>query len=262
MGVALSVFRLVRTKSGANLVRDLTNPRQLKLDDHEIGHGLPSPRSELTLVKNDEKAQRAYYRAVHHSRTIDQEIRVSAKEIIEGIEDAQVTVGPVDILENPRNSQTAVRKEYQEIHRFEVIIDFKENEILVFAKKDTATDFMRRFKAKGLVEYAHIYFDLGRIEEIPDLANVFGAWMSGKGNVTKRALFGTEVHKEDGNEEVTSYEVVVEDGDETKDFFIAHDCRISSRMKHLTNDDLVEKWAEFKKALGVHASPVLKKISK
>jgi len=145
-------------------------------------------------------------------------------------------------------------EEYQEIHKFDVLIDLKSEEIFVFANKKIAAVFMRRFKKSEYMQYEKIYFDMSKIENIPELADIWGLWEDcDGGRCKKKAYFGTEVHRlEELNKNmVTSYNVSYEYDGEIVDLFILHDCRLSSKSKLITNAELFETYQAIKNQLSV-----------
>lgn len=95
---------------------------------------------------------------------------------------------------------------------------------------------------------------MDKIENIPDLANIWGLWENSAGRCKKKAYFGTEVHKleEVDKEQVTSYNVNLEyDDGIVVNLSIMIDCRLSSTSKIITNNELLDTYHLVKEHLGV-----------
>ena len=147
-----------------------------------------------------------------------------------------------------------VVKEYQEIYHFDVLIDFKTEEIFVFIKKKIARSFMSRMHSNGFFGYSTLYFDLQKIENITELLDIWGSWEDCNGKCKKKAYFGTEVNTLDelNKQNVTSYNVEYEcENDQIIDLFIMADCRLSSRSRLIGNAELIKIYQKLKDNLGI-----------
>jgi len=246
MGATLSVFKLINPNK-EKLMKGVNSNPQLTFQDLDLKDELGEARSNLKFFDYDETNNKVKYNAIHYTETISNPIRV----YLDDIEDSFSNI-PKEIITQIKKGTKNIQ-EYQEIHKFEVIIDFKTNEVFVFANKKIANAFMRRFKRNGLIEYKKVYFNLSKVDDIPELANIWGCWESCQGKCKKKAYFGTEVNKIEGikKEQVTSYNVEYEyDSDTIVDLFIAIECRISSKSSLMTNAELFRTYQELKKSLG------------
>lgn len=245
MGGSLAVFRLVNPNK-ENLLKNKidSNPQQVLPNFDEFG----TTRSMLNLTNYIEKENLAYYSATHYSETKKTLIRI----FIDDIED--VFSSPMDFsLINIKPGMKKV-SQYQEIYKFKVVIDFNTNEIFLFTNKKISQNFMRRFKRNKTFDYEKLYFDMRKIENIPELSDVWGIWENCIGRCKKKAYFGTEVHRlqELDKDKMTSCNVKCEPtkGQEV-DFVISHDCRISSNTNSTTDPDLYKMYVGLKKPLEV-----------
>lgn len=249
MAGSLSVFKLINVNNKNKIYKNVDSNEQQTLNDFKFSDGLGQPRSKLTLVSHDEKNNRYSYKATHYSDSVKNKIRFFLADIIEDtfldLED-----NDLPIIKSGMKSID----EYQEVYNFDVTLDFNTNEIFIFAKKSIARSFIKRFKKSGRFDYKMMYFDMGKIENIPELDNIWGLWEDSSGRCKKKAYFGTEVHKIEGlkTEMVTSYNVKYEFNNENLiDLSIMRDCRLSSRSKQIGNSELFETYIEIKKHLGI-----------
>lgn len=235
MGIALSVFRLINPNKELLLKKEFNSKNQKTLEKWAVIKEIDVPDSKLTGIKYDEKNDRVTYKAKHYSDTIKHPVRVFIDDI-----DEQLTTNRPDI---ELYSTREFEKGYQQVYNFNVIIDFKTSEIFVFAKKDVAKSFMKRFKRSKRIDFDYFHFDLDKIDMVAELENVFGAWEDvSKGRLKTKAYFGTQVHKEIevSKDRVTSYNVEFQFKNELIDLFISRDCRISTHSSKLTNEKLLE----------------------
>lgn len=189
MGIALSVFKLINPNRELLLKKEFTSKQQKTLEKWTVLKEIDVPDSKLTGLDYDEKNDRVIYKARHYSETIRHPVKV----FIGNVDEELSSVRPdIDVY-----SMKEFNKGYQQIFIFNVIIDFKTNEIFLFTKKDIANSFMSRFKKSKRIEYENLEFNLDKIDLLIELENVFGAWEDvSKGRLKTKAYFGTQVHKE------------------------------------------------------------------
>jgi len=249
MGVSLSIFKIKDYKKerfiGSGELSTLNG--QLTFKDLEIMDELGSAKSTLKLKNYNKDNEIANYEALHFSETIKNPVRVFFIDDYSDIQEEGLNINPVEIK---RGSQI-LDNGYQEVFKFEVIIDFKTEEIFVFTKKDVALSFMRRLRHSKNLDFELIEFDLSKIDEITELDNVWGLWEDSIGRCKKKAYFGTEVHKEEGVDvkNITSYNVIYSYGDNSIGLIICRECRISSNYSILTNTDLFKIYQNLKREL-------------
>lgn len=240
MGVSLSVLKMLKVDKSKFMKEEVSSPFQATFGDFNLVDEVGSARSLLKFMSYDDKNDIVTYNAVHYSDTIYRPVRVFFDEI----EEAFLNINPLPTSEtNVAYKGTKVlEKGYQEVYKFDAIFDFKTSEAFIFTKKTIANSFMSRFKrsSKFDFDFEHIYFDLSKIDELPELDNVWGVWEDGRGRCKRKAYFGTEVHKEAGikKENITSYNVEYEYDNNIIDLIIAKECRVSSNSSILTNADL------------------------
>jgi hypothetical protein len=246
MGVSLSVFKIKEYKKekfvGDKEVTTLNG--QLTLKDLELMDELGSAKSTLKLKGYDKENDIANYEALHFSETIKNPVRVFFIDDYSDIQEEGLDINPIRI---ERGSQI-LENGYQEVFKFDVIIDFKTEEIFVFTKKNVALSFMKRLRHSKNLDFEIMEFDLSKIDEITELDNVWGLWEDGTGRCKKKAYFGTEVHKEEGVEikNITSYNVVYVYEENSIGLIICRECRISSNSAILTNTDLFKIYKNLK----------------
>lgn len=248
MSGSLAVFKLIKPQKEKLMKKEVDSTPQQTFSDLELCDSLGQARSILNFRSYDNETQRVWYSTTHYTDTITTPIRI----FLDNIEDTFYGLKPSEI----QNIRTGMKRvdSYQEIHRFDVLIDFSSEEIFVFTNKKTAAVFMKRFKKSGIMQYEKIYFDMSKIDNIPELSDIWGLWEDcDEGRCKKKAYFGTEVHKmEELNKNmVTSYNVSYEYEGEIVDLFILHDCRLSSKSKHISNPELFETYQAVKNHLGV-----------
>jgi len=248
MGVSLSVFKIKDYKK-ENLVGNgeiTTLKGQLTFHDLELTDELGSAKSTLKLRNYDKDNEIAIYDAIHFSATIKNPVRVfmESYEDYEDIQEDFLDIKPIkktQILENG----------YQEVFKFEVVINFKTEEIFLSTKKYVALSFMKRLRHSKNLDFELMEFDLSKIDEITELNNVWGLWEDSTGKCKKKAYFGTQVHKVDGVEtkNITSYNVVYEYEENSIGLIICKECRISSNSAIVTNGDLIKIYKNLKEEL-------------
>lgn len=240
MGVSLSVFKIQDYKKenliGNNEIDTLNG--QLTFYDLELMDELGSAKSILKLVDYNEETERATYKATHFSETIKHPVRVFFPEY-EDIQEEHVKI---------ERGSKVLENGYQQVFVFEVIIDFKTEEIFILTKRAVALSFMKRFRHSKKLDFGIIEFDLAKIDEIVELNNVWGLWEDSEGRCKKKAYFGTEVHKVDGvdNEKITSYNITYEHDGNDVDLIICRESRLSSRSSLIANVDLVRIYENLK----------------
>lgn len=248
MSGSLAVFKLINTDKDKLMKKSLDSKPQQTFSDLDLCDSLGQSRSLLTFKSYDQENDRVLYNATHFSDTIKNPIRI----YLDTIEDSFYNLTEEEILKIKKGTKTI--DEYQEIHKFAVLIDFKTAEVFIFTNKRISHNFIRRFKKSGYLDYVKIYFDMKKIDNIPELSNIWGLWEDCTGRCKKKAYFGTEVHKLEGlnKDQVTSYNVKYEfDGENDVDLFIMYDCRLSSRSRIIGNSELFETYQEVKKHLGI-----------
>lgn len=247
MGGSLAVFKLLRPNKSKLMKNELDSNPQQTFYDLELTDGLGQARSVLHFLTYNKELSRASYKVTHFSDTIAHKIRVyiDPEEAYCGLTHEQIENLPV--------KNTTV-DEYQEIHHFNVIIDFDNEEIYVFVNKDISRSFVKRFIKSNRITAKKMSFNMDNIENIPELTNIWGLWEESTGRCKKKAYFGTEVHREEGinKQKVTSYNVTYELDDENNmHLLIMRDCRLSSNSGLIEEDDLLDIYFEIKNELGV-----------
>lgn len=249
MGMALSVFRLLGVRK-EQFLRDRKTHAQQSFRDFEWVDGLPTARSELHFRQFDPVTDRATYRAVHYSETIRHPIRVYLEDIEQAMADVSVAEAEILVARKTR----VVENGYQEVHSFDVVVDFGTSEIFVFHTRSVAASFMKRFRKCGQMDFAIMRFDLSRVKNLPQVTNIFNAWVdSDMSRVSKIAYWGTDVHKEPEVDEqaVSSYTVRWKEGEETIDLHIAEDCRLSSKSNSVDSDRLMSILRYLRERIGL-----------
>lgn len=257
MGVSLSVFKIrdynKNSFVGENEITSLNG--QLTFTDLEIFDELGTAKSTMKLKDYNKETDVATYDTIHFSETIKNPVRVFLRQFddFEEIQEDDLDIEPTETrpVRNSRGETKILEDGYQEVFKFEVVINFKTEEIFVFTKKNVALSFMKRFRHKKVLDFEPLEFDLTKIDEIPELGNVWGLWESSTGKCTKKAYFGTQVHKVDGVEikNITSYNVVYNYGENTIGLIICKECRISSNSAIVTNNDLLKIYENLKREL-------------
>jgi hypothetical protein len=243
MGVSLNVFKVMDTELGRG-EKDISKIKfQSMLQDFNLLDEIEGPRSIIKKLSHDEQHGMLTYNVIHYSDTIKRPVRVFLD-----IEEGGVKV-------SPKKTKT-LEDGYQEIYKFNVILNYKTNEIFVFTKKDVALSFMKRLKNKGKLDFEEVDFDLSKIDEIPELDNVWGVWEDSKGRCKKKAYFGTEVHKEEGVEKanITTYNVEYDYEGNLIDLTISKKGRVSSQSSMVTDATLMKIYAYLKKGLAKETS--------
>lgn len=252
MGVSLSVFKIkdyIKEKFvGVGNKEVTTLNGQLTLNDLEIMDELGSAKSTLKLKGYDKEKDIAHYETIHFSETIKSPVRVFFTEDYSDIQEEGLNINPFETI---KRGSKVLENGYQEVFKFEVIIDFKTEEIFVFTKKSIALSFMKRLRNSKNLDFEITEFDLAKIDEITELDNVWGLWEDSTGRCKKKAYFGTEVHKEEGVEikNITSYNVIYSYEDNSIGLIICRECRISSNYSILTNTDLFKIYQNLKREL-------------
>lgn len=250
MGIALSVFK----------ISDMEKERFVKLKNKKISNQdfqqtfeeyadlkrITAPNSILTLKSYDKNEDIVTYRVKHYSDIQSHPVKVFFTKIEDGIDYTEYL---------PKENTTyEFENGYQIAYYFDVIIDFKQNELFVFTKKDIAKQFVKRFENNGAFKIEHRDFNLEKIDELPELDNVFALWEDvSKGRVKKKAYFGTQVHKEGDVEldKITSYNIEYKSGEKLiHDLFIAKDCRIGSQSSQINDKKLIDIYYHIKEVIG------------
>jgi hypothetical protein len=244
---SLAVYRLISPDKEKLMKKTHDSNPQHNFPDFDFFDSLGQSRSKLIFRNYDVENDRFYYSATHYSETIKAPIRFFLDDIEDIFSSTEVHIEQI-----PRG--THIVNSYQSIDTFDVVIDFKTEEIFVFVNKKVANNFMKRFRKSGLFNYEKIFFDMEKVDNIPDLSNIWGLWEDSTGRCKKKAFFGTEVHKHEevDKRKVTSYNVNLEYDDETViNLSIMIDCRLSSTSKIINNDELFETYRLVKESLGV-----------
>lgn len=246
MGGSLAVFKLINPDK-EKLMKGLNSNPQHTFSDFDLADSLGQSRSKLKFRNYDEKNNRISYSATHYSETIKSQIRF----FLDDIEGLSLNL---DESRDPLTRGTHTVNSYQQVDFFDVVIDLNSEEMFVFVNKKVAHNFMRRFKRRNIINYEKIYFNMDRVENIPDLADIWGLWEKSCGRCKSKAYFGTEVHKLDevNKNKVTSYNVNLEyDDGVVVNLSIMIDCRLSSTSKVIANDELFDIYHLLKKQLGI-----------
>jgi len=217
---------------------------QTNLPEAGFANGAGTEKSILTLKDYNEKPDEAFYSVIQYSNVIKKPIRafISPADF-----ESYFTNHDINIS-NFKGKVTELGAGYQEIQKFEAMIDFKANEIFMSAKKEDAHLFITRLLNCGLLEYEQCSFDLSKVDEITEIPNVWGAWETSSGNCKKRAYFGVDINHLDDidNKRVTSYNVNYNYGDFTIDLCITADGRISSKATIVNTTDLTKIYYKLK----------------
>ncbi|WP_155397831.1 hypothetical protein [Methanosarcina mazei] len=250
MGGSLAVFKLINPDKERLMKKSLNSDPQkniFEFDNLYFEDSLGRPKSILNFKTYNGEKDRVYYKATHYTDTINIPIRI----YLDSLEDSFADIEPEIVNKLAKGTKTI--SEYQEIYKFDVIIDFKTEEIFIFTKKNVANSFMSRFKKEKMLKYEKVYLDMKKIGNIPELSNIWGLWEDCEGKCKKKAYFGTAVHtlEELNKDNVTSYNVEYElDEENVVDLFITSDSRLSSRSKLIHNDELLNTYQELKIHLG------------
>ena len=195
MSGSLAVFKIINPNKEKLMKNELNSNPQRELSefgDLHLSDNLGQERSLLYFRNYDAESEQLLYRAIHYTNTIKNPIRI----FLDSIEDTFSGLEP-DIIKAISKGEKII-EEYQEIYKFDVLIDFKMEEIFVFTKKKIANSFMKRFQKSGHIDYEKVFFDMQKIENIPELSSIWGLWEDCHGKCKKIAYFGTEVHTLDG----------------------------------------------------------------
>ena len=195
MSVSLSVYRILNINEDIFKRDKFTSSYQANMGDFKIVDKVGSSKSILKFNNYDEVNDKITFNVIHYSDTIHNPVRIFLDEIHE-ITDKEEQHG-TEVIEGG----------YQEVYNFDVIIDFKTSEIFIFTKNKVAHSFINRLKKSKYFDYENIYFNLSRIDELPDFDNIWGAWQDSKGRCKKKAYFGIQIHKDEGVEikNITSF---------------------------------------------------------
>lgn len=160
MGAAIGVYRLEETDS-ARFAQNLTT-RPLSLPG--FGSRPATPYSDLEYIEKESSETRRVFRAIHVSDVRRQTIRAI-------IEEGRDPLSGLDGEEYARDVDPSARVRdvaaFQWVHRFKVVMDFKEREIQVHHRVDVAESLMTRLRVAGIVRFTPLRFDLRRIGNVP-----------------------------------------------------------------------------------------------
>lgn len=159
-------------------------------------------------------------------------------------------------MENPAiTSSVETTNGYQLIFRFEIGIDPTKKMLYIFSDKSQANLLLKRLKINKILEVRHCYLNLTNISKISNIKDEWGMWLDSRGQILKKAYFGTNLHKikEDTAEKIISYDVsyTIKDEDEkdsTISLIISHEGRISSNSTYAKNDVLFKIFNNIKEA--------------
>jgi len=228
MAISLSVFRVFNINENI-FQRDIfTSSYQANMGDFKIVDKVGGSKSVMKFINYDEANDKFSFNVIHYSDTIHNPVRIFLDEMYD-------TVGKEE-----QPGTQIIEGGYQEVYTFDMIVDFNTSEIFLFTKKNVAHSFMNRLKKSKYFDYEKIYFDLSRIDELPEFDNIWGAWQDSKGRCKKKAYFGIQIHKEEGVEikNITSFNAEYEYENNIIDLIISKECRISSRSSIVTKADL------------------------
>ena len=241
MSVSLSVYKILNINEDIFKREKFTSSYQANMGDFKIADKVGSSKSILELNNYDEVNDKITFNVIHYSDTIHNPVRIFLDEMHEltGKEEQHRT----EVIEGG----------YQEVYTFDVDIDFRTSEIFIFTKNKVARSFINRLKKSKYFDYENIYFDLSRIDEVPDFDNIWGAWQDSKGRYKKKAYFGIQIHKDEGVEikNITSFNAEYEYENNIIDLIISKECRISSRSSIVTKTDLYRIYNNLKDNLNI-----------
>jgi len=241
MSVSLSVYKILNINEDIFKREKFTSSYQANMGDFKIADKVGSSKSILELNNYDEVNDKITFNVIHYSDTIHNPVRIFLDEMHEltGKEEQHRT----EVIEGG----------YQEVYTFDVDIDFRTSEIFIFTKNKVARSFINRLKKSKYFDYENIYFDLSRIDEVPDFDNIWGAWQDSKGRCKKKAYFGIQIHKDEGVEikNITSFNAEYEYENNIIDLIISKECRISSRSSIVTKTDLYRIYNNLKDNLNI-----------
>jgi len=251
MGKALCVFKIKKINKEKYLDKKEFSLGifQERIDMYCDVKGNPYPDTVFNRKKYNQESQKVYFRIKHYSDINPKPVRIFIDEFQEGKIYRNYKIKP--------NTVTEFTHGFQVADFFDVIIDFNENEIFIFAKKDIANHFMVRLKKTGAINYEKQYFNLKDIDQIPEIEDVTVVWEDiAEALIWKKALIGTQVHKspEVDQDKVTCYNCKWKNKTEyIPDLFIAEDCRLSSRSEKVNDTTLFEKYYDIKKRIGIRS---------
>ena len=241
---SLSVFKIKNYQKNDLTQEKIITSYQKGLNDYDEFEELATPISILKKLNYDENNGIVNYNVIHYSDTINHPVRI----YWENISEEDILPASQKITKGTRT----IEKGYQEIYTFDVIINFKTDEMFIFTKKEIAYSLIKRLKNSKKLDFEVIEFDLTKIEEVKGFDNIWGLWEDGVGKCKKKAYFGTEVQKEEEvkRENVTSYNAEFTYLNNSIDLVVCKEGRISSRSSSVANADLIRIYNNLKESLG------------
>jgi hypothetical protein len=250
--VSLSVFKI---KSGIDkfiksnkisLMSEIPKQKDLGAYDINMKEKLTQGTTEIEFL--EEKEGYRTYKVHQETNTQNDLIKVYKWEIIEEF------IGEEDIQNRIKGLSTnsiMLKRGYQVVSDFRIILDKKENLLYVFAKKDEGTLLQKRLIKNGILEIAPFELDLSKIKLVPEILDEWCAWLDDTGQLVKKAIFGANIKKyTEGEEEyVTSYKVTYNHEDIEIDLSISREGRISTNNRSVTGKALLKIFNSLKEKI-------------
>ncbi len=251
MAIALTIFKIENIKKqpflNSTKKKITLEDFAQKLDQYTDITGNPAPSTNLERIWYDKNHDRAKYKVEHWTDTNKDIIRVFVDDLQESS-----LYNKYKIIPNKTNKFTYG---YQLKIDFEMILDFKESEIFIFANKRFSKQFINRLNEVGAIKHKSIKFNLENITKNDNVQNVSTVWEDeDENNIKTIGYIGVQVHKDKRIDlgKATAIRVEMLSNDKLlPDVFISEDCRLSSLSKHVTSNDLIEVYKDLKNRLMV-----------
>ena len=238
--------------SNSNEIAKLTSKKEIcllsvakkQLELKDLGIGAPEPSQPTTTLKlKEEKDSLFYFEAKQEDETSFEPIKVYKWDLFENQDNSA------------GNPSIVTTHGYQLIYKFEIVVDCGQNLLYIFSDKGQAELLVHRLKNSGFLEVRNCRLNLSKVSNIPNIVDEWGMWLDSRGQILKKAYFGTNLHKvkEGRDEQITSYDVSYRikdvDGKETDiSLIISHYGRISSNSNSAKNDVLLKIFRSIKSA--------------
>ena len=237
--VSLSVFKIKSDISKLTNKLSLMSetPNQRDLGASGIGNKLTQGITTLEFEKDIGGYKQ--YKIHQESNTQIEPIKVYKWELIEEF------IGEEEIIDRLKASvdnSITLRKGYQVISDFVILLNVSENILYVFSKKDDGILLQKRLIKNNILNLEPFELDLTKIKLVPEIVDEWGAWLDDTGQSIKKAYFGSHINKcTEGDEEyVTSYKVTYNHSDLEIDLSISREGRISSNNHAVTGTALLK----------------------
>jgi len=255
--VSLSVFRIKSgieklRKGKISLMGEMPNQKDLGANDINLKPKLTQGTTEIEFV--EENGNYKKYKIHQETNTQHEPIKVYKWEIIEDF------IGEEELeskIKQTSSNSVIIKKGYQIISDFTVLVNTKENIFYVFAKKDEGFLLQKRLIKNSILDIEPFELDLSKIKLIPEIVDEWGVWLDDTGQSIKKAFFGTHITKcTEGDEEyVTSYKVTYSHSDIEIDLSISRDGRISSNNSSVTGNALLKIFNYLKERISKEEPP-------